>query len=255
MSRRAFTLIELLVVIAIIAVLIGLLLPAIQNTRLAAYRIWNANNLRNLALACHAFDSTQRQLPGTGRTRFEGMPIAFYDLLPYIEQEAIYQEFPRDALGNVFAPSDKTLGPAREIRLLLNPMDNSPPETVVDGFGLASYTPNLSAFGDYASFERSFPDGTSNTILLGERMKLCGEHPNRWFSTSPYGLLFGAAPPTKNFGPKVSECDSERVCTPDRRVIYVAMADTSTRAVTEASAQLNWALACNPEDGEVLPGW
>lgn len=99
--RRAFTLIELLVVIAIIAILIGLLLPAIQKIRESAARMTCSNNMKQLALATLNFEVTFRKLPlGKHGTASTNQTLAIgtqagvlVQILPYIEQENLFKEF------------------------------------------------------------------------------------------------------------------------------------------------------------------
>src|SRR5438105_15674120 len=104
-TRPAFTLIELLVVIAIIAILIGLLLPAVQKVREAAARVQCGNNLKQIGIACHAHESVYRLLPDSGggwwlpRSKTAGGTPQVtpnqdwgwaYQLLPYIEQNNVW---------------------------------------------------------------------------------------------------------------------------------------------------------------------
>ena len=100
-GRVAFTLVELLVVIAIIGVLVGLLLPAVQAAREAARRMQCSNNLRQIGLAIHNFESTHKKFPPAG-IRGSGEGTWAVQLLPFLEQTNAYSQWDFKKLGAYF---------------------------------------------------------------------------------------------------------------------------------------------------------
>ena len=103
-SRRGFTLVELLVVIAIIGVLVALLLPAVQAAREASRRSSCSNNLKQIGLGVHNFESSHMRLPDSGQCDSTGAASTTYmvhstatQILPYIEQQAVYDRFDHTA--------------------------------------------------------------------------------------------------------------------------------------------------------------
>src|SRR5262245_20398437 len=135
-SRGGFTLIELLVVIAIIAVLIGLLLPAVQKVREAAARAKSQNNLKQIALAVHNFnDAYQGKLPaltdvGTGAPTGMGLQSIFFNILPYIEQDPVYRLFDRTVPSSYYrtvagGPSNALGSSSNIISVFLSPADST----------------------------------------------------------------------------------------------------------------------------------
>jgi len=229
--RTGFTLIELLVVIAIIAVLIGLLVPAVQKVRSAANRVSCSNNLKNIGIALHNYHSAYGVLPPAfklaGASVAPGWGWGTF-ILPYIEQLPLYQLLDPDTqiFGNTSGgptnpalPNAYTVSPIKTYRCAA---DNG---TDLNGlrFGHATsnyravagggvlYPVTFSAGQDMGGvmyqnskvkFE-SVTDGTSNTLLVGE----CAFNPNPAPSNGPpqWGAIWAGMTGLNTDGARVSD--------------------------------------------------
>ncbi|HJZ56292.1 MAG TPA: DUF1559 domain-containing protein [Gemmataceae bacterium] len=208
--RFGFTLIELLVVIAIIAILIGLLLPAVQKVRDAAARIQCTNNLKQVGLAVHNYADANQKVPNAWLQQWNGngadgqrfgpnspdrdVTTMWHLIMPYVEQDPLYKLGTRDnptIVGfsmRLWSSMPQVGGVS--VKLYLCPADPGPlttgsPTSFTWAFNnqtspatepaLSNYAANVMVFDPSVnrSLVNSMPDGLSNTVAVAHRMRWC----------------------------------------------------------------------------------
>lgn len=191
-SRPAFTLIELLVVIAIIAILIGLLLPAVQKVREAAARTQCTSRLKQIALAAHGYHDQFRYLPpGVAHPGPDGRTTSlFVELLPFVEQAPLYARWDAATATNNFGGPTSTAAAVistyvcPSAGIAENPLKLGTTQLGVTTYGgnggIKTFPPSRATHDglfDYATASNrnqyrliDATDGTSNTLLFGERL-------------------------------------------------------------------------------------
>ena len=282
--RLGFTLIELLVVIAIIAVLVGLLLPAVQKAREASQRTKCQNNLHQIIVAVQNCHDAYGNLPPAFGKYGSSLGNHFFLLLEFVEQgnkvrlatlvNGVYDcrsSLGSSALGNTIpiyvCPSDThgrevtqygwspgsyavnfqavATGPA-PVGLPSYPHYNS----YTSGYGSASTTHYWRRFEGARKLAAHFPDGTSNTILYAEKM---AGMIFRWDSLDDGQPVFGAwsTGPTSKFllNPNPFSRTDYRAQGP-HPVLNVAMADGSVRSLSAAMSGDVWWALCTPDKGD-----
>ncbi len=296
----AFTLIELLVVIAIIAILIGLLLPAVQKVREAAARMRCTNNLKQIGVGLHNYHATFGKMPPMSRydgSKTGGIPSQaqgergnlWIYLLPYIEQDNVGKlsnlNSPRNPSIDDGATATQSLA-SKVINVYLCPSDatREPTAQWTNGWVIGNYIANHDAFHNpndggwmsawdsgatsyQASLDRTYQDGTSNTIGVTEAYAHCRGSGTLWAHetvTPDWHAMFndwnarGVASkfqvqPRQSTDTSINQCNPYLPQMIHSGAINVMLLDGSVRGVSPSISDVAWAAALTPSGTETIP--
>lgn len=280
--RTGVTILEMLVVIAVVAILLGLLIPAIQQAREAAFRLSSMNNLKQICLATHNFAAANEgHIPtvnGFNDYNKEYGYSLYILIMPYIDQGNLYRDY-----RNSFTTS---VGDAYVVKPYL---DNYDPTLDATPKGMASYCANAVVFRRGVTLPRSFSDGVSNTIAYAEHYSYkCQGTKFSWFEDAVMSVSSGeeglssirratfadrelgdvypltSGDPVRSDGsisgvtfqvrPRVSECDPRIAQAPYAGGMPVAVADGSVRILSSGMSPTTYWAAVTPAGGEIVGG-
>ena len=278
--RSGFTMIEVLLILAILALLIGLLLPAVQSVRSASARTQSLNNMKMIGLSLHGYHDTYKTLPSAfAKQPNIKSPVSIHvQLLPFMEQENLYNKYAQKDGGeeasnamvpNFMSPQDASLGK--------------------DSKGIQNYAANLRVFCDSGQMTKfnedmpkikeieglknpltlanGFPDGCSNTVVYSTKIGICGEGGSKYVSApnTKTAAFFGqnaaqekASPHSAKATFQLAPGPKEGLISPlmaqsfAKEGIIVGLADASARLVSNTISPDTWNAALCPRDGMVL---
>jgi prepilin-type N-terminal cleavage/methylation domain-containing protein len=289
-GRRGFTLIELLVVIAIIAILIGLLLPAVQKVREAAARADCSNRLKQITLATiNAADTHEGKLPPSiglyprnAEANYNSNGGLYLHILPFIEEQMMFDQTltqSDDRNGNFITYSQWVYVPNNgRTKKLLCPAEYTDPQ---DNWARSSYGVNGRVFRHvyprwglgYTRYPAAITDGTSNTIFFTEKLARCNSSTLglEWISTGAhrenywpdwgsilYPIDMSGTPTGAASAPQINPptsngvgiCNGARASSPHVGGIQTALGDGSVRFVSQRVSGLTWWAALTPNQGD-----
>ena len=251
-QRNGFSLLELLVILALLALLIGMLLTAVQRVREAANRAQCQNNLKQICLALHNIHDAYKAFPpiaGPFPGNAKNYGTLFYHILPFIEQDNVWKQ------SENFVWNKGTYSIAIPVYLCPSDASAPPNHKYKDWLATSNYGANWLVFGTGGGRFATITDGLSNTIGFAERYQMCHDTPCAW----GYPGLYYWAPVFAYFSqgkfqvqPAAEQCDPAVPQSVHPGGIPVAMLDGSTRHLSLNISPQTWWHACTPSGGEVL---